>query len=347
MSGNIHWLMRAPCKLRRVFPSHKWQWEQPVDVCCRERSWWRCLKRVDDSMTTISSKWVKERVDAWEDLAIGEREAHFIMRMEGRIGAKTNGGQRLVRKCVLDSSSLSKVDQWLKGWRRSQDWKLKKGVQWQLWALWLGTLPDSLISASGNLYQIIVPSTAECLIPKPATIQLILVKTDHEDWTRVCIQILPDIWEEIEKFMQPWECFELSDVRQVEHNLNLSFSFSFRANGREKRLLEFLWSWFFEFCKSFNKEITDKVKIFRYLWCQHPAPQYLICIIYVNILFMLTRGYEGIVNCIIFPLPKHIYVYLFLTWRGTYSFFLFFFFIFFFFLAEVWAYVSELKFRVY
>lgn len=80
-------------------------------------------------MTTISSKWVKERVDEWEDLAIGEREAHFIMRMEGRIGAKTNGGQRLVRKCVLDSSSLSKVDQWLKGWRRSQDWKLKKGVQ--------------------------------------------------------------------------------------------------------------------------------------------------------------------------------------------------------------------------
>ena len=47
--------------------------------------------------------------------AIGEREAHFIMRLEGRIGRKTYGGQGLVRKYVLGGSNLRKVFLWLKG----------------------------------------------------------------------------------------------------------------------------------------------------------------------------------------------------------------------------------------
>ena len=138
------------------------------------------------------------------------------------------------------------------------------------------------------------------------------MKTEHGDWTEACIQMLPDIWRALEKYMQPWECFGWSDVRQVEHNLSLSFYFSFGANGREKRRLQFLWSWFFlECCKSFNKEITDQCKSFHYLWCQHPAPVYLNCLLSVNVLFMLTR--EGIINCITFPLSKHVYFYLFLT----------------------------------
>ena len=57
--------------------------------------------------------------------SVGEREAHFIMRLEGRIGPKTYGGLGLVRTYVLGGSNLRKVFLWLKGYRSAWDWQLK------------------------------------------------------------------------------------------------------------------------------------------------------------------------------------------------------------------------------